>query len=97
MTIWNTYYTGTENDITIANSQINSNCGLPFGGTSTWAISQQAYLQNFWFIPMPNPNGWTREDGTYFTQDQMISNVINVTEQESQSNWWPPSPFPPGE
>jgi len=27
----------------------------------------------------------------------MISNVINVTEQESQSNWWPPSPFPPGE
>ena len=95
MSNWNMYYTGTLEEVSIANSQISTNCGLPFGETTTWAIPVQAYEQDFWFIPMPSPTGWTREDGTHFTQSEMIIGVISVEEEEGQSNWWPPSPFPP--
>jgi hypothetical protein len=88
--VWNRFFTGTEVNIIIANLQIDQNAGLPFGGTETWSIPQQAYLQDFWFIPMPTPEGWRREDGTYFTQEQMIDGVVNVNIQESQPNWFPP-------
>jgi len=93
--VWNTYFTGTEENINLANQQIDNNLGLPFGGTNTWSIPRQAYLQDFWFIPMPPPEGWKREDGTYFSQQQMIDNVSNVDIQESSPDWWPPAP-PPG-
>lgn len=91
--MWNMFFTGTQDNILIANQQINQNAGLPFRETLTWAIPQQAYLQDFWFIIMPPPEGWRREDGTYFTQQEMISNVINVNIEESNPSWWPP--FPP--
>jgi len=95
MTAWNMYYTGIQEDVEIANNQIGSNCGLPFGGTNAWAVPTLAYEQDFWFIPMPSPSGWTREDGTHFTQSEMINGVTNVEEEEGQPNWWPPGPLPP--
>lgn len=88
--LWHTFFTGTEADVNIANSKIDQNLGLPFWGTKTWSIPTQAYQQSFWFIPMPSPDGWVREDGTYFMQQEMISGVINVTPQESSPNWFPP-------
>lgn len=84
------YFVGTEENIIIANAQINNNCGLPFRNTERWAEPTQAYEQNFWFIPMPPAQGWTREDGTYFSQEEMILNVVNVTIEESNPSWWPP-------
>lgn len=94
MMSWNTCYTGTVEEVSNANEQINTNCGFPDTDTETWAIPQQAYQQDFWFIPMPPPEGYKNSVGSW-TQSEMISNVVNVTEQEAQSNWWPPSPFPP--
>jgi hypothetical protein len=91
---WNTYFTGTEENIAVANNQIGQNLGLPFMGTERWADPQQAYQQDFWFILMPPPQGWTREDGTHFTQEQMIENVSNVDMKESSPDWWPPL-YPP--
>src|SRR4051812_25974660 len=88
---WNTYFTGSEQDILAANHQIDLNCGFPDPQTETWAIPQQAYEQDFWFILMPPPEGYTNNYGTW-TQDQMIQEVTNVEEQQSQSNWWPPYP-----
>jgi hypothetical protein len=84
------YFTGTEENIALANYQIGQNLGLPFRGTMRWADPLQAYQQNFWFILMPPAEGWTREDGTYFTQQQMIENVQNVSIEEGQSSWFPP-------
>lgn len=89
----NLYYTGTQNNIDIANAQISSNLGLPFRGTQIWAILQSSYSNaDLWFFLMPLENGWTREDGTHFSQSEMVQGVVNVTIQESQSNWWPPYP-----
>jgi hypothetical protein len=94
----NFYLTGTELNVIAANAQISINLGLPFGGTQIWAQPQASYSNsNFYFIPMPSENGWTREDGVYFNQEQMIAGVVNVEIQESQPNWFPPSPFPPEE
>lgn len=87
---WTTYFTGTEVNINTAVAQIDTNCGLPFEGTNTWDIPKRAYQKNFWFILMPPPDGWRREDGTYFTQEQMINNVSNVNIEESDSSWFPP-------
>ncbi len=87
------YFTGTEENIINANQKISQNLGLPFRGTTTWADPQKAYQQDFWFILMPPEDGWTREDGTHFTQEQMIDGVVNVNIEESQPDWWPP--FPP--
>ena len=92
----NLYFTGTEVNVIAANAQISGNCGLPFGGTKTWADPQSEYIEPIkWFIKMPDPEGWTREDGTHFTQKEMISGVVNVDIEESNPDWWPPSPFPP--
>lgn len=89
---WNWFYTGTQADVVAANAQINSNCGFPNSYTQTWAIPQQAYQQAFWFIMMPPPEGYTQPNGVTITQAEMIAGVINVTQQQSQSNWWPPLP-----
>lgn len=85
-------YTGTQDNITDALKQINANCGLPFRVTITWDNVKKAYSYDFYFIIMPWADGWTREDGTHFTQQQMINNVSNITIQESQGDWWPPPP-----
>lgn len=92
---WNTYYTGTQNDVEAANAQINSNCGFPNPCTENWAVPQQAYSQDFWFILMPPPEGYMTKCGS-FSQDEMIAGVSGVSEQQGQSNWWPPTPIPPG-
>jgi hypothetical protein len=86
------YFTGTEENIIIANNQIGQNLGLPFRGTLRWADPLKAYQQDFWFILMPDSDGWTREDGTHFTQEQMIDGVTNVNIEESDPNWFPPPP-----
>jgi hypothetical protein len=96
MITWNTYYTGSESDVIAANTQINSNCGFPDAYTQTWAIPTQNYTDpTTWFILMPPPEGYMNGVVT-LTQSQMINSVVNVTQAESQSNWWPPSPYPPG-
>lgn len=88
------YYTGTQGNIDIANAQISDNLGLPFRNTETWAFPRSSYSDpTFYFFIMPDATGWTREDGTYFTQEQMINGVVNVTPEEPNPNWWPP--FPP--
>lgn len=89
MTAWNTFYVGTEVEITAAIVQINSNCGFPDGYCQSWGVPTQAYEQDFWFVMMPSPNGYM-EPTRSFTQEQMIIGVENVTQEESQRNWWPP-------
>lgn len=89
---WNWFYIGTQADVVAANAQINSNCGFPNSYAQTWAFPQQAYQQSFWFIMMPPPEGYTEPNGNIITQAQMVAGVVNVTEQQSQSNWWPPLP-----
>lgn len=86
-------YVGTQENITITLDQINQNLNLPFGNTISWDIPKKAYQQDFWFIFSPPQEGWTREDGTHFMQEQMISGVINVEIQESQPDWF--STYPP--
>jgi hypothetical protein len=85
---WNFFLVGTEDQIIAANNQINNNAGYPCPGTERWGIPTQAYEQDFWFIPMPMP------DAIYngHTGQELMLNVINVVEEESQSNWWPPMP-----
>lgn len=88
---WNIFFTGTFEEVTAANAQINANCGFPDEYTDNWANPQQAYEQDFWFILMPPPEGY-RDPVNSWTQEQMIAGVVNVIPQESQSNWWPPVP-----
>ncbi len=83
--------TGTQGQVIGANAQIDTNCGFPNANTYTWAIPQQAYNQDFWFISMPPLEGFKDGIGSW-TQDQMMANVVNVSQEESQSNWWPPLP-----
>lgn len=83
--------TGLQTDIVNANTQISSNLGLPFRDTTTWANPANNYTDNTqWFFMMPPTAGWTREDGTFYTQDQMMNNVVNVTQAESESDWYTP-------
>lgn len=89
MDSWNWFYTGSEAAIQAANTQINANCGFPNACTQTWAIPQQAYEQDFWFILVPPPQGYMTNCGSW-SQAQMIAGVTGVVEQQSQSNWWPP-------
>ena len=91
---WNSFFTGSQENIIAANHQIDLNCGFPDPQTQTWAVPEQAYEQDFWFILMPPPTGYTNNYGTW-TQEQMIDGVQNVSIEESQSNWWPP--IPPGD
>ena len=86
-------YTGTEEQVSVAVEQINSNCGFPDGYTETWDTPRQAYEQDFWFIIMPPAEGY-KEPTRSFTQEQMIAGVTNVQEQESQPDWWPPIDAP---
>lgn len=84
---------GSQAEIVSANTQISSNLGLPFRETTAWAVPENNYTDNTqWFFMMPPAEGWTREDGTFFTQDQMMNGVVNVTQAESQPNWFPPNP-----
>lgn len=89
--MWNTYLTGTQEQVISANSQIDLNCGFPNGDTQTWFIPIQAYQQDFWFILMPPPEGYKDIVGSW-TQSQMMANVVNVVQEQGQSNWWPPLP-----
>lgn len=89
--IWDMYFVGPYENVLAANAQIDANCGFPDGYCETWAIPQQAYEQDFWFILMPPPDGY-REPTRSFTQEQMIANVVNVGIEEAQQNWWPPNP-----
>jgi hypothetical protein len=91
---WNVYFTGSESAVNAANAQINANCGFPDACTQGWAVPMQAYEQDFWFILMPPPDGYMTKCGSW-TQDEMIAGVTGVVEQQGQSNWWPPGPFPP--
>lgn len=82
-------FTGTEEQIIAAAARIDSNCGLPFRNTNTWDVPKKAYSYDFWFIWMPEEEGYTREDGTYFSQAEMIDGVVNVEIQDSQPDWFP--------
>lgn len=90
---WNWFYTGTLDEVTAANAQINSNCSFPNGSTETWAIPTESYDQTFWFFLQPPPEGYQDDVGSW-TQAEMINGVENVQLQQSNSSWWPP--FPPG-
>jgi hypothetical protein len=92
MTSWNTFYTGTLDNINAAIAQINSNCGFPDGYTETWATPKQNYTTpSVYFFIMPPPEGYMTPMGSW-TQAQMIAGVVNVTEEQSQPDWWPPFP-----
>jgi len=94
---WNTYYTGSQSDVIVANTQINTNCGFPRNGTTTWDTPVAAFQPNsFWYILMPPPSGYIFPDGTTIPQSTMINGVVNVTQQQSNSSWFPPpTPGPP--
>jgi hypothetical protein len=83
---------GSQTDVIAANAQIEANCGIPCPGTSSWDIPRQGYEQDFWFITMPPASGWNE-----FSQDQMMHDVVDVSEAMSQSSWFPPIPIPPGD
>lgn len=91
---WNTFYTGSEEDVSAAVEQINSNCGFPDGYCETWGNPRQAYQQDFWFVLMPPPEGYV-EPSRSFSQEEMIENVVNVDQEQSSPDWWPL--VPPGE
>lgn len=89
---WNTYYTGDQKSIQAALDQVNTNCTFPNSQAQTWSDITQSYDQTFWFFIMPPPTGMIFQNGTVLTQAQMILNVTGVTQEQSQSNWWPPPP-----
>ena len=92
---WNTYYVGAQTAVVVALGVINNNCGFPKGGTDTWGNAVAAYPPNdFWYILMPPPGGYTFPDGTNIPQNVMISGVSGVSQAQSNSSWWPP-PNPP--
>lgn len=96
MTEWNTYYTGSLDNINAAIAQINSNCGFPDEYTETWAVPTQNYTTpTVYFFLKPPPKGYMEPNGNSWTQEEMIFGVINVIEAESQPDWWPPNPVPP--
>lgn len=78
---------GTQEQVTLANSQIGTNCGFPNGhGTDMWDQPEAANGQTFYFIMAPDPSGWS--DGVQsFTYDQMMNNVVNVTLQDYDQSW----------
>ena len=79
----------TESDIDAAIAQIDSNCGWPNAYTNTWAEKRQAYQQNIWFFKNPSPNGYMDEYES-FAREEMMDGVVNVTESDGNSNWFPP-------
>ena len=86
----NICYTGTEDQVTIANNQINTNCGFPNNDAQNWDTPTPAYTPNtFWFIRKPPPGGLVYADRTY-TQEEMINGVVNVIEQPYSPSWRPP-------
>jgi len=90
---WNTFYTGSLTDVNVAIAQINTNCGFPDGYTTTWATATQNYTTpTVYFFLKPPPDGYMTPNGSW-TQAQMVNGVVNVTEAQSNSSWWPP--FPP--
>lgn len=92
---WNTFYTGTLDQVNAAIEQINANCGFPDACSYTWAVPRQAYEQDFYFIQMPPPEGYMSGCGSW-TQEQMIAGVVNVEPRQSNSSWWPPYVPPAG-
>ena len=79
-------------DVIEADLQIQQNAGIPTpdGKTTNWDIPKKAFNHNFWFIVMPPENGWNG-----ISQEQMMQNVVNVTQEMCDASWFPPSPFPP--
>lgn len=79
-----------ESDVVTANSQIQTNVGIPTvdGKTVRWDTPRKPVTgDNFWFIAMPSPEGWNQ-----YTQEQMMQNVVNVTQEVYNSSWDPSPP-----
>ncbi len=82
---------GAQAEVIAANSQIESAMGVPYGITTGWDIPTQIYEQSDYFIAMPIPeaiyNGHTGAE-------LMAAVTANVTPEEYNPNWRPPSPLP---
>lgn len=79
-----------EPDVQAAIDQINSNCGWPDENTTTWAKVRKSYSDEIWFFVKPPIEGY-KDQWKSFTQEQMISGIINVEESDGDSSWFPPS------
>lgn len=82
-----------ESDAFAALNKINTNCGFPNEDAQTWANFMKAYEQDIWFFSNPPPEGYEGQHHQ-FTYDQMIDGVVNVTESDGDSSWFPPAPPP---
>lgn len=85
-------YLMADNEIDAVNAlnKINENCNFPDACTQNWANLQQAYEQDIWFFFGPPDNGY-KSECTCITRDQMMDGVVNVTESDGDSSWFPPS------
>ena len=79
----------TESDIDDAIAQIDSNCGWPNEYSTTWATKRKAYQQDIWYFKNPPVDGYTDEHES-FTRIEMMDGVVNVTESDGDSSWYPP-------
>jgi hypothetical protein len=77
---------GSYEDVVAANQKIELNSGIPNEDTACWDVPKEAYNQNFWFIEKPLVTGWND-----LTQEQMMQDVVNVTEVEFDSSWLQPA------
>ena len=85
-----TYLINTNQSICqAAADQIAVNCQLPTETTACWAIPTHAHDESCWFIPCPPNSGWTTDQGVTFTREQMLDGVVEMTEDEGQSSWFP--------
>lgn len=79
-----------QDDAVTALKKINENCGFPNPCAQTWSDLSQAYQQNIWFFVNPPDYGYQSACGL-FTRDEMMSGVVNVTESNGDSSWFPPA------
>jgi hypothetical protein len=81
-----------ESDVITALNKINENCNFPDSCTQSWSDVQKAYEQDIWFFFNVPENGYTSACAS-FTREQMMDGVVNVTESDGDSSWFPPPPL----
>lgn len=87
-----TLLSGTYAQVAIALEQINTNCGLPNYGTTSWSYMYITAIPNLAFLLSPPADGWNPQGSPGFTYDQMMTGVTGVTGAEFDDSWSPTSP-----
>ncbi len=75
-------------NVLTALAQIDANMGFPANGTNSWGTVCRNVADTLSFVIKPPINGW-KNSHVSFTQEQMMTGVVNVIEQEYDSSWLP--------